>query len=137
MLTTVGDGSSLKVMRRYSEWTEVTYQGTSGYLMNCYLSFWTGPQDALEAEQDGASLVVSGSAVVSSVTGKPAEVFDAPSGDARVLGHLPDGVELEVVETSGGWCRIRYEGHEGYMIVEDLQFLQTPVDNRATEELRT
>ena len=137
VLTTVGDGSSLKVMRRYSEWTEVTYQGTSGYLMNCYLSFWTGPQDALEAEQDGASLVVSGSAVVSSVTGKPAEVFDAPSGDARVLGHLPDGVELEVVETSGGWCRIRYEGHEGYMIVEDLQFLQTPVDNRATEELRT
>jgi uncharacterized protein YgiM (DUF1202 family) len=38
------------------------------------------------------------------------------------LGHLADGVTVEVLETVNGWCHISYMGHEGYMVGEDLEF---------------
>ena len=40
---------------------------------------------------------------------------------ATVLGYLPDGTRLEVLAAADGWCWIRYEGREGYMIGEDLE----------------
>ena len=40
----------------------------------------------------------------------------------KVLGHLADGTTVEVLETVNGWCHIRYMGHEGYMVGEDLAF---------------
>ena len=39
-----------------------------------------------------------------------------------MLGHLADGTTVEVLETVNGWCHIRYMGHEGYMVGEDLAF---------------
>jgi len=89
--------------------------------MNRYLRFWTGPKDALDIAQDDEDAPTTGFAVVQSAAGGPAAVYSEDSDDAAVLGHLRDGARLEVLESADGWCRIRYEGHEGYMIAEDLQ----------------
>ena len=121
VLDTVPDGTSLRVQRRYADWTQVSYQGQAGYLMNRYLRFWTGPKDALDIVQDDEDAPTTGFAVVQSAAGGPAAVYSEDSDDAAVLGHLRDGARLEVLESADGWCRIRYEGHEGYMIAEDLQ----------------
>ena len=125
VLATVPDGMSLKVERRFTEWTEVNAEGTKGYLMNAYLNFWTGPDDALEAEEDDVPLDASmvAYAVVESVVEAGAGVYDDDSDEAELLGHLPDGVQVEVADLSDGWCLIRYMGHEGYMSVEDLQLV--------------
>ena len=45
------------------------------------------------------------------------------SVDANVLGHLDDGIRVEVIATVDGWSHIRLQGHEGYMKDADLQFL--------------
>ena len=50
-----------------------------------------------------------------------AAVYAEDADDSEILGHLKDGVELEVTEMTDGWCRIRYKSHEGYMIGEDLR----------------
>ncbi len=135
ILATVEDGTKLRVQRRYTEWTQVTFQGQSGYLMNRYLSFWTGPKDALDAELDGDEEAPEvRAAVVKSAAGGKAQVYEEDYDEARVIGRLPDGASLEVLEFADGWCRIRYEGHEGYMIAEDLRL--EPEDTRLTEELR-
>ena len=125
VLAKVPDGMSLKVERRFTEWTEVNAEGTKGYLMNAYLNFWTGPDDALEAEEDDVPLDASmvAYAVVESVVEAGAGVYDDDSDEAELLGHLPDGVQVEVADLSDGWCLIRYMGHEGYMSVEDLQLV--------------
>ena len=122
VLDTVADGTSLRVQSRAGEWTQVNYQGRSGYLMNRYLTFWSGPEDALEDGDDGeeATDFTPGYAVVKSASGRPAEVYDEDADDARVLGKMKDGLRVEVLDAWDGWCHIRYEGHEGYMIGEDL-----------------
>ena len=127
VLDTVKNGESLKVLRRTTEWTLVNYGGQTGYLMNRYLTFWTGLKDALETheEVETGQTVETGYAVVASATNRNAAVYETGVDDARVLGHLPDGTVLEVVDTMGRWCRIRYKGHEGYMIGDDLMMKST------------
>lgn len=142
VLDAVGDGVSLRVLRRYSEWTQVNYRGQAGYLMNRYLSFWTGPEDALDAETDASAAgeFKPRPARVKCAADGQAAVYAEDADDAQVLGHLKDGTELEVVGILDGWCRIRYKDHEGYMIGEDLRIApaeEEPVDDRLTETLLT
>lgn len=124
VLTTVENGINLRAERRTSEWTQVTYGGQSGYLMNRYLMYWAGPKDALEKKSDAgkARSAFSGYAKVQSANEEQAAVYEDDLAEAKVLGHLADGTMVEVLETVNGWCHIRYMGHEGYMVGEDLEF---------------
>ncbi|MBR1820943.1 MAG: SH3 domain-containing protein [Clostridia bacterium] len=137
VLATVEDGTSLKVERQFSEWTQVSCGGQEGYLLNDYLSFWTGPDDALEAEAEDelieASMVAY--AVVESVVDAGAAVYDDADDEAALLGHLPDGAQVEVADIAGNWCLIRYMGHEGYMSVEDLQLVMKSAPDAGADEL--
>ena len=137
VLATVDDGTSLKVERQFTEWTQVFCQGREGYLMNSYLNFWTGPDDALETDGDDVMLEASmiAYAVVESVVDEGAAVYGDDSDDATLLGHLPDGVQLEVVDLSNGWCLISYRGHQGYMSVEDLQLVLKDAPSAEADEV--
>ena len=124
VLATVENGSSLRAERRTAEWTQVTYGGQSGYLMNRYLMYWAGPKNALETKKEAgnARSAFTGYAKVESANEERAAVYEEDFADAKVLGHLADGTTVEVLETVNGWCHIRYMGHEGYMVGEDLAF---------------
>lgn len=137
VLMTVADGTSLKVERQFSEWTQVNCQGTTGYLLNSYLSFWTGPDDALEAARDDERIEPSmvDYAVVESIVEQGAGVYDSDSDDAELLGHLPDGTRVDVVDVSNGWCLISYQGHVGYMSFEDLQLVMKNAQGAGADEL--
>ena len=126
VLDTVENGVSLPALRRGSDWTQVRFRGKVGYLMNRYLAFWTGPEDALDTQLDTASedLAATGLATVRSASERQAAVYEADLDDAAILGHLPDGAEVEILEIADGWCHIRFDGHEGYMIGEDLEMAQ-------------
>ena len=121
VLDTVENGRRFKALRRSSEWTQVSYRGRTGYLLNRYLVFWTGPEDALDEELDADDVPVMGYATVHSVTGKKAPVYEENMDGAAILGYLPNDTRLEVLSAADGWCWIRYEGREGYMTVEDLR----------------
>ncbi len=126
VLDTVENGVSLPALRRGSDWTQVRFRGKVGYLMNRYLAFWTGPEDALDTQLDAApeDLAATGLATVRSASERQAAVYEADLDDAAILGHLPDGAEVEILEIADGWCHIRFDGHEGYMIGEDLEMQQ-------------
>ena len=134
VLDTVENGRQLQALRRTSEWTQVNYRGKTGYLLNRYLDFWTGPKDALEEalDADAGDMPVIGHAVVRSTTGRKAPVFDENIDGAAVLGNLPNDTRVEVLSDADGWCWIRYEGREGYMIGEDLR-LEPPPEPEPTE----
>ena len=40
---------------------------------------------------------------------------DAPSMQGHVLGLAPNGSKVEILEDQGEWCRVRWNGREGYM----------------------
>ena len=121
VLDMVENGKSLRALIRYSEWTQVNYHGQTGYLMNRYLNYWTGPEDALDSETyDDAENFDPKRAVVKCAADGQAAVYAEDEDDAEVLGHLPDGTEVQVLDVLDGWCRVEYMGHTGFMIGEDL-----------------
>jgi len=119
-------GTHAKVILRSSEWTLVSVDGKEGYLMNSYLEFWSGPEDALDPVEEEPAETEEMPEEVFAITmpaeGQKAPVYDMDSDDAEVLGHLVKDIEVKVVKSSDGWCLIEYEGHQGYMKNEDLSF---------------
>ena len=133
------NGTKAKVLLRSNEWTLVEYNGMDGYVMNDYLEYWTGPEDALEPdsadtedeEEDvfgedenlGSDKYAIEHAVVDCETDNKAPVYEEDSADATVLGNLKNGIAVDVLHTKDGWCLISYKDHQGYMREDDLQFV--------------
>ncbi len=57
------------------------------------------------------------------VTGVALRFRAAPSLDAEVLGYADKGTVVEVLEDLGEWCRVRWDGTEGYMSSQYLEQL--------------
>ena len=55
-----------------------------------------------------AETALHGSAHVSSANGKPVRVRAKPSTGSSALTSLPSGTAVEVLDTSGDWCRIAF-----------------------------
>ena len=51
VVTTLANGSELKVLLKSAEWSLVECDSGSGYLMNDYLEFWSGPDDLSSAKR--------------------------------------------------------------------------------------
>lgn len=132
ILARVPNGTNLRVLSESDGWTQVGYDEQIGYLMSDYLSFWEGSVEDVESTEvedevdHSAELEDGGSvhAVVICGGRESAPVFDAGSEDANRLGGLTEGTRIDVVAMGEGddWVRIRYQGHEGYMLDENLQF---------------
>lgn len=141
ILAELEQGTKVAVKLHSSEWSMVKYEGQTGYLLNAYLEFWSAPPGALGEDEEEEPVVEATSdeaeiperevkesdlqyAVVSAMVGDSAQVYSENSLDADVLGSLKNGVRLTVVESIDGWNKIELQGHVGYMLDEDLQFVQ-------------
>ena len=135
VLAELPNGTSLRVLAREDGWTKVGHDERIGYLKDDYLRFWEGrvsdvestesPRESaasqLEFEEGGEAIQA---VVVCTGADDKAGVYEAGSEDAKVLGNLPAGTQVEVVEVSTGddWVKIRYREREGYMLDANLQF---------------
>ena len=122
VLEMLPNGAQVRPLLDDGEWELVDHNGTRGYLMNQFL--------IRPSEDEGDQAVDVGldhtvlRAMVKPLHGSKAQVYDADSDDAELLGSLKWGVLLDVIESpDNGWSRISYNGHQGYMRDEDLQFL--------------
>ena len=130
ILAELPNATEVKVLLQSTEWSLVDWEGRNGYLLNQYLEFWDGPDEEMteEGEQDIPDEDADNtrlSAMVVAMSGDRAAVYDVDSDDGTVLGTLKNGIRLEVVESVGGWSKISYQDHIGYMKDEDLQFMVT------------
>lgn len=134
ILDVLKNGAQARVLAHSEEWSQVEYNGATGYLLNRYLSFWTGDQDALQdREEEDEPVIVEEvdqieHAVVDCDSAKKAAVYAEDSADAKVLGGLANGTKVDVLQTRDGWSRISLQGHEGYMREQDLKFLVEGVE---------
>lgn len=151
ILAEVANGTQVRVKIHSAAWSMVSCEGGTGYLMNKYLEFWQGPKNLLGqvGEEDDAgeealdedledpdeededvpeekrkvSEIDTQYALVRPHKGSKAAVYREDSLDAKVLGGLKKGIRLKVLESVNGWNKISYNGHTGYMMDEDLQFV--------------
>ena len=143
VLAALPNGTQLKVIMRNDDWAMVEYEGQNGYLLSEYLEFWTGPENALvddadaelDEEEEEALMELEEEdddnaiehAEVACDSADRAAVYEEDFEDAKVLGTLPNGTQLEVLVTRNGWSHIRYQGHEGYMREMDLKFIMVGI----------
>jgi hypothetical protein len=61
-------------------------------------------------------------AVVTSENGRPVNLRDQPSRFAQLVDRVPVGEAVDVIENSGEWCQVNWNGKGGYMMTQFLDF---------------
>ena len=127
-------GAAVTAIGTSGAWRQVTYNGLTGYVMAQYLTdvkpLMIETPVATEApySEDTADPVYDPTLV--SVPGWHAQIAATSlnvrawcDGSAPVLTSLPGGTTVDLPEVGDEWCRIQYEGIEGYCKTEYLTLL--------------
>lgn len=88
-------------------WTKVNYDGTEAYISSEYL---VDVEDASQYETSTTGVVNTGSLNVRSEA----------SSESTKLGVLTKDTIVEIIEISGEWAKIKYDGQVGYVMAEYL-----------------
>jgi uncharacterized protein YraI len=67
-----------------------------------------------------AILTSAGANAKPTATTKETNLRKEPTTDSEVLTLVPRGAKVEAGECSKGWCKVSYEGQDGFMIVQNL-----------------
>jgi len=65
-------------------------------------------------------LMSAGANAKPTATIKETNLRKEPTTDSEVLTLVPKGTKVEVGQCTKGWCKVSYEGQDGYMIIQNL-----------------
>ena len=130
ILTGIPYGAAVTAMGLSGEWRQVSCNGMTGYVMNQYLS--EAPVQPIAAEgksgqddqpnrepvYDPTLVEVPGWHAQIAATSLNVRAWCAE--DAPVLLSLSAGTTVDLPEVGDDWCRIRYEGIDGYCVTRYL-----------------
>lgn len=104
----IAGGETVEVQEvRVNGWTKIVFNGADGYIKSEYLQM-------TESASDAASI---GTVVATTNI----NVRSAASETAERIGVLAGGESAELVENTGDWCKIKYNGQIGYVKAEYVQ----------------
>ncbi len=101
-------GTWMTVISEDGDWSEVTVNGKSGYVMSKYLS-------------DTAS---ANTMYVRTNTGRGLNLRDQPSLQGNIIASYKPGTEVEIVLRGSGWHKVTVGGNTGYMSSQYLSSKQ-------------
>lgn len=97
--------AACEILETADGWAHITSGEVEGYVSTDYLL--SGPEARLKAKD----LVKT----VARVTTNGVNVRDGASLESAVLTQVPEGEELEYVETSGEWVKVSIDGEDAYI----------------------
>ncbi len=118
IMRTITRMETVQVVTKGSEWSQITYNGVTGYVMTAFLTFIdpadnsTDPEDG-ETGADPETKTVT--AVVNTESGSLNLRAEAVSG-SRVLTRIPKGITIEILQTVGDWAYTSYQNYFGYVL---------------------
>lgn len=120
-------GAAVTVLKHGTKWDYVQYNGKKGYVNNKFL-WTTKPSDApavTEAPAPApAPAVYPRSGKIWAANGKSVNVHKQAgdwSSNVDAIGRLEVGTSVTILSASGGWTKIEYNGHTGYVHSEFVQ----------------
>ena len=108
---------------RTDGWVYINYNDLLGYMVDDFVDFVGTKEDHEPAptptpspsQETPASTVTTGT-VKLSTSGSRLRIRSSAATSASILGHVPNGGKVKVLETlSGGWLKIEYSGITGYV----------------------
>lgn len=112
VLLGIPQGTVLQVMSHGNGWVKVTYGGSTGYVMDKFLTFTEDAPATNPPRETGTALVATGNGGLN--------LRETASAEARVLLSIPDGSHVELLQTGDTWCQVRYGGATGYVMTRFL-----------------
>ncbi|MGN1019739.1 MAG: SH3 domain-containing protein [Aristaeellaceae bacterium] len=112
VLTAIPPGTTVSILTQGSEWSKITYNGYTGYVMTRFLTI--GGSAATTPDASAGTVTVH--------TGNGSlNLRETPDANARVLTLIPDGTQLERLQAGSDWTKVRYDGQTGYVMTKFLQ----------------
>ncbi len=144
ILRTIPKGKTVTVLSRDGEWSRVSYLGSTGYVMTCYLGF-DPAQPTVSPKATPSPVPAKTPAVtpagkatptpVPSVSPLTESLFavtvtvsgslnlrEGPDQNSRVLLEIPHLARVPIFEKGPLWCRVSYGGKNGYVMTAYLAF---------------
>lgn len=120
ILTRIPQSETVPVLALSGAWTQVSYNGKTGYVMSAFLTygFTEQPSDAPEPE----------TALYAKVTTEEGSLNlrKRASSGASILARIPQGELIEVTASGERWSQVVYNGKTGYVRTAFLSFVEVP-----------
>lgn len=121
VMRTIPQYAVVSVLSRGYTWSQVSYEGTTGYVMSSFLTFFEGEEataTATPAPTTGTDTVQQ--ARVTTASGS-LNLRKTPNG--TVLLRIPQYETVLVVQRGTVWTQVEYNGTTGYVKNEFLTFM--------------
>ncbi len=132
VLTTIPQYTVIAVLSRGEKWSQVTYNGKTGYVMSAFLTFSSTPVQPTPAPAVGQDEPY---ARVTTEEGS-LNLRKRASQSAGLICTIPQHDIVAVLEKGTVWSQVSYDGKTGYVKTEFLTFISaTPTPQPAEETL--
>ncbi len=122
VLRTIPQYAKISVYETGDTWCGTVYEGTEGYVMTRYLSFAEITTPTFAPATPAPSVPPVGlSATVTTEKGS-LNLRREPKNSAKVLCTIPQYDQVVVLDKGDTWCRVVYEGIQGYAMTKYLTF---------------
>ncbi len=135
ILRTIPQYAVVEVHEKYTGWYKVTYNGTTGYAMSKFLTLLEAavvptstPSPTLAptstpAPTSAPSVPENDGNTYAKVTTVQGSLNLRKYKNGRVLRTIPQYAVVQVLKNEGTWCKVKYEGTEGYVMTSFLTFI--------------
>lgn len=131
VLTYIPRGEKVMLYGTVGDWSHVQYGDYVGYCATDYLS-WRKPTeyapDDTPLYDPTLTTVTDWNAIINPRTGQSLALRKWCSMEAPVLTNVPSGNTVKLLATGEIWCKITFEGENGYCLIDDL-ILIAPTTN--------
>lgn len=123
-------GANVDVLGQHRQWTQVSYQGKTGFVVDSFLHYGSAAPSASPTASPAPvatsvpSQLAIGQAVVNTAKGRFLNLRSAPTGGTNIIGQLASGTRLTLLSRGNDWSQVSHEGKAGYVMTSFLQFEQ-------------
>lgn len=120
----------ITVVEKLGTWTKVTYDGKTGYVMTTFLTFiesGSAPETTPPADDDHTG--DENTTLMAQVTTEKGSLNlrKRASSSASILTTIPQYAYIQVLERSGSWAKVTYDGYTGYVMSSFLTYVSSSV----------
>ena len=126
-------GTAVSVLSTSNGWSTVRYQGHTLYVKSKYLSS-TKPSESSSSSSSAASKKAR---FLVSPSGRKINLRHGPNDQTYAVAvQVPSGTPVELISTSKGWAKVRYQG---YVLYVKSSFVSTkaPTPSTSTSTVKT
>lgn len=127
-------------------WTQVTYQGITGFVVDSFLRHHTGQETTPPADTETPAPSPTqkptepspggGTAFVNTANRRSLNFRSAPNTGNNIIAQIPSGEALLLISRGDSWCEVIYNGQQGFVMTSFLRFANqatTPPTEAPTE----